>query len=30
MAASLSLVDERSLKAGLMGANPAGLFKVPD
>jgi hypothetical protein len=28
MAANLSLVDERSLKAGLMGGNPAGLFKV--
>ena len=29
MAASLSLVDERGLKAGLLGANPAGLFKLP-
>ena len=28
MAAGLSLADERSLKAGLIGANPAGLFKV--
>jgi len=29
MAASLAPVDERSLKAGLMGANQAGLFKLP-
>jgi hypothetical protein len=28
MAASLTPVDERSLRAGLMGANEAGLFKV--
>jgi hypothetical protein len=28
MAANLSLADERSLRAGLMGANPAGLFRV--
>ena len=28
MAAALALVDERSLKAGLLGANEAGLFKV--
>jgi len=28
MAAGLARVDERSLRAGLMGANPAGLFKV--
>jgi hypothetical protein len=28
MAASLSLVDERSLRAGMTGTNPAGLFKV--
>lgn len=28
MAAGLSLLDERSLRAGLMGANEAGLFKV--
>jgi hypothetical protein len=28
MAAGLATVDERSLRAGLMGANPAGLFKV--
>jgi hypothetical protein len=28
MAASLSLVDERSLRAGMMGSNPDGLFKV--
>jgi hypothetical protein len=28
MAGSLSLVDERSLRAGLMGANLAGLFKI--
>jgi hypothetical protein len=27
MAAGLSLADERSLRAGLMGANPDGLFK---
>jgi hypothetical protein len=30
MVAGLGLVDERSLKAGLMGANPAGLFKISD
>jgi hypothetical protein len=30
MAAGLSLADERSIKAGLLGANPEGLFKVPD
>lgn len=30
MAATLARVDERSLKAELLGANPAGLFKVPD
>jgi len=29
MAAGLAPVDERSLKAGLMGSNPDGLFKVP-
>ncbi len=28
MAASLTPVDERSLRAGLMGANEAGLFKI--
>jgi hypothetical protein len=28
MAASLSRLDERSLRAGLMGANEAGLFKM--
>lgn len=28
MAASLSLADERSLRAGLTGANPDGLYKV--
>ena len=28
MAASLSPVDERSLRAGLLGANEAGLFKL--
>jgi hypothetical protein len=28
MAAGLALADERSLRAGLMGANPAGLFRV--
>ena len=30
MAAGLSLADERRLQAGLLGANPAGLFKLPD
>ncbi len=30
MALDLNLVDERRLNAGLMGANPAGLFKVLD
>jgi hypothetical protein len=29
MADGLSLTDERSRKAALLGANPAGLFKVP-
>jgi hypothetical protein len=29
MEAGLSLVDARSLQAGLLGANPDGLFKVP-
>ncbi len=28
MAANLSPVDERSLRAGMIGTNPAGLFKV--
>jgi hypothetical protein len=28
MAANLALADKRSLQAGLLGANPAGLFKV--
>jgi len=28
MAADLALADERSLRAGLMGSNPAGLFSV--
>jgi hypothetical protein len=28
MAANLSAVDERSLRAGMIGTNPAGLFKV--
>jgi hypothetical protein len=28
MAANLSAVDERSLHAGMIGTNPAGLFKV--
>jgi hypothetical protein len=28
MAAGLAAVDERSLRAGLMGANAAGLFKI--
>jgi hypothetical protein len=30
MAASLTLADARSINAGLLGANPEGLFKVPD
>ena len=30
MVASLSIADDRSVKAGLLGANPAGLFKMPD
>ena len=30
MAAGLTLADERSINAGLLGANPEGLFKVPD
>jgi len=29
MAANLAPVDERSFRAGLLDANPAGLFKVP-
>jgi len=29
MAGHLSPVDERNLRAGLLGANPDGLFKVP-
>jgi hypothetical protein len=29
MAAGLSPVDERSLRAGLMGSKQAGLFKLP-
>ena len=29
MAAGLSPVDDRSLRAGLLGSNPDGLFKVP-
>ncbi len=29
MAANLAPVDERSLRAGLLDTNPAGLFKVP-
>jgi len=28
MAANLALADKRSLQAGLLGANPDGLFKV--
>ena len=28
MAANLSAVDERSLRAGMIGTNPAGLYKV--
>jgi hypothetical protein len=28
MAAGLSPLDERSLRAGMVGTNPAGLFKV--
>jgi hypothetical protein len=30
MAAGLAQVDERSLQAGLLGANPQGLFKIPE
>jgi hypothetical protein len=30
MAAGLTLADARSVNAGLLGANPDGLFKVPD
>ena len=30
MAATLTLADERSVRAGLLGAKPEGLFKVPD
>ena len=30
MAAALSIADERSLQAGLLGANPAGLYKVDE
>ncbi len=30
MEASLSLADERSVKAGLLGANPEGLYQVQD
>jgi len=30
MEAGLSLADARSVNAGLLGANPDGLFKVPD
>jgi hypothetical protein len=30
MEAGLSLADERSVNSGLLGANPDGLFKVPD
>jgi hypothetical protein len=29
MAARLAIQDERSLRAGLLGSNPAGLFEVP-
>jgi hypothetical protein len=29
MIANLSLVDERSYQAGLLGANKAGLYKPP-
>ena len=29
IAANLDLADERSVHAGLMGANPEGLFKIP-
>ena len=28
MAAGLSLMDERSMRAGMLGTNPAGLFKI--
>jgi hypothetical protein len=30
MAADLDLADERSVRAGLLGANPNGLFEVPE
>ena len=30
MAADLDIADERSVRAGLMGANPNGLFKITD
>lgn len=30
MAAGLSLADQRSIQAGLLGANPDGLYKVPE
>jgi hypothetical protein len=30
MIAGLSLADERSVRAGLLGANPEGLFKLPE
>ena len=30
MEAGLSLADERSINAGLLGSNPDGLYKVPD
>ena len=30
MAAGLAPLDERSLRAGLIGANPDGLFQVPE
>ena len=30
MEAGLSLADERSVNAGLLGSNPDGLYKVPD
>ncbi len=30
MAAGLAIADERSIQAALLGANPEGLFKLPD
>ena len=30
MMAALTIADERSVRAGLLGAKPEGLFKVPE